>query len=1017
MRSFLILLPAVLLTFSPLAFAVQNRSEPARPATDTQPAAAAVGDVPHIQYEIQRLDNGLTVVYAPMDNAPVVHVRVLYHVGSRDETPDRQGFAHMFEHMMFRGSEHVPSERHMELINGVGGNSNAFTSFDQTTYVNTIPSNGLQMALWLEADRMGGFKVDGEKFTTERNVVNEEFLQRVVAPPYGRMFNDFFALAYEDSHYKWTPIGDMDQLRAAQPQELQQFFDTYYVPNNAVLVIAGKFDVDEAKKWVADYYGWIPRGNEISRTSPTEPPQAEKKHKVVHAPNLPLPRLIMGYKTTTYADADQEVLEVLGNILGQGRSSRLYEALVGGSDPIANMASAGSQRLEDTGMFLISVGLLPGKDPDEAERRVLEAVTKVAEQGVTEGELAKARTQLRLNLLDQRETASSIATALAEAEAFGGDAALVNEQVERLEKITTEDVQRIAKKYLDEQRLSVLQYLPGEAPAEKEQQKERADVGAFDSLRRRAMTLVEDRDHAGALAALDRILQLDPDNDYALGQRPLIADRVMLARQYNSPEQRRIRQAQSGKPRSSGTYNAVWYFQDHGFPPDYPKTPPLPAEVVDADFDMGESFKAGPVDVVIIHDDRLPLVGMTLLLPGGGDAQPKGKEGLASLTADMLTRGAGGKSASEWSSTLESRGISLNIGDGGDHTRISGSFPAEQLDSAAAFVDELLRRPNMDEAEFRNLKFRALAGLRQALSNPGPVAGRQMGEALFGEAPEGRQTTLESLGEISLDDVSEWFRAVYNPPTATLILAGDVSRQQAEQFAKALTQGLDPADAVPFADYTLPDVKRRVIVVDNKSGGQSAVRIGGRAFTTDSDEKYAGSVATEILSSGIESRLNRYLRAEKGLTYGASGRFNAGRHAGSFQVSFNTKPESTGEAVRSTFEVLERMATEPVTDEELAEAKRRVTGSLVMSTQTVSQLANLRSNITLNKYPPDYYDQYADNIAAVTSEDVQRVMRQYASPDRLTIVVVGPAETVVSQLKDIGVEVEVVPMPLESPNR
>src|SRR5688572_19535051 len=163
-------LPAMLLSPSSTAAPIQERDPRAGGDQPTQPAGGAA-DVPPIAYEIEKLDNGLTVIYAPMDNAPVVHVRVLYHVGSRDEAPDRQGFAHMFEHMMFRGSEHVPSERHMELINGVGGNSNAFTSFDQTTYVNTIPSNALEMALWLEADRMGGFKVDQEKFVTERNVV------------------------------------------------------------------------------------------------------------------------------------------------------------------------------------------------------------------------------------------------------------------------------------------------------------------------------------------------------------------------------------------------------------------------------------------------------------------------------------------------------------------------------------------------------------------------------------------------------------------------------------------------------------------------------------------------------------------------------------------------------------------------------------------------------------------------------------------------------------------------------
>ena len=981
---------------SPMVSAVQNApatqpteaatSQPGLPPMPQDKPVASTVAVPPIDYQTETLDNGLRVLYAPMKNAPVVHVRTLYHVGSKDETPDRQGFAHMFEHMMFRGSEHVPSEKHMELINGVGGDSNAFTSFDQTTYVDTVPNNALQMTLWLEADRMSGFKVDGVKFTTERNVVNEEYLQRTIAPPYGKLFMDFFGLAYSDSHYKWTPIGDMDQLRAAQPAELQQFFNTYYVPNNAVLVIAGEFDVEQAKKWVHDYFAWIPQANEISRRSPSEPEQTEPRRKVIYKENVPLPRVIMGYKTTTYADPDQEVLEVIGTILGGGRSSRLYQSLVAGADPIANQAGAGNQQLENTGLFFVSVGVLPGEDADEAETRAAETVAKFVADGVTPEELAKAKTQLRLQLLDSRQTATSVATALAEAEAFGGDAKLVNEMVGRVDAITADDVRRVAAEYLKPDGVTVLQYRPG-SPGDLPQLpdiKTPKEATTLPSPQRNVP-----RNEAEKMA--------DPATQPAakrpavdLGETFLIAADAPASEPADVPD---------NAPKIE-------------YPKDFPTTAPTPAAVVDAEFDMGNAFEVGPMKVVVIRDERLPLVGMTLLLPGGGDAVAKGEEGLASLTAEMLNRGAAGLSAAEWSEALESRGISLSVGDGGDNTRLTGSFPSDMLDAAAGYADDLLRNPNLDESEFRNLKFRTLAGLRQSLSTPASVAGRQMNEELFGASPDGRAADLKSVGNLSIDDVRGWYKKVYNPPGATLILAGYVSREQAERFAKRLTQNLIPNDSVPSADYALPQYQPKITIVDNPGGGQSAIRIGDPAFQAKSDEKFAGSVATEILSSGIESRLNRYLRAQKGLTYGASGRFTAGRHSGSFQVSFNTKPASTGEAVTSAFEVLQRMASEPITDAELAEAKRRVTGGLVMSTQTVDQAAQLRAGITLNDYPLDYYSTYADKIAAVTVQDVQDVMSKYADPKNLSVVIVGPAEVVKPQVENLGVPVEVVPMPL-----
>src|SRR3954468_13417065 len=244
------------------------------------------------EYVQETLDNGLRVIYAPLHQAPVVHVRVLYHVGSRDERPDRQGFAHMFEHMMFRGSAHVKPEEHMKLIGVVGGNSNAFTSFDQTTYVNTIPSNQLDLALYLEADRMASFKVNENIYKTERKVVAEEWRIRQNRP-YGTQFEDFLKNQFTTHSYRWTPIGNMDHLKAAEVAELQDFFNTYYLPNNAILVVAGDIDVAKTKELVKKYYAWIPQGREPKRNIAKEPEQTEPRNATVDY-RVPLPAVMVG---------------------------------------------------------------------------------------------------------------------------------------------------------------------------------------------------------------------------------------------------------------------------------------------------------------------------------------------------------------------------------------------------------------------------------------------------------------------------------------------------------------------------------------------------------------------------------------------------------------------------------------------------------------------------------------------------------------------------------------------------
>ena len=248
----------------------------------TRVEAQLTGPAPAlIDFVEETLPNGLRVIYAPLMRdggaapvAPVVHVRVLYHVGSRDERPDRQGFAHMFEHMMFRGSAHVAPEQHMKMVNTVGGMSNAFTSFDQTVYINTVPSEHLETVLWLEADRMASFKVSEEIYKTERKVVAEEWRMRQ-NQPYGGLMEAFLKNAFTTHSYNWTPIGNMDHLRAAQVAELQDFFNTYYVPNNAVLVVSGDVDVEKTREMVNRFYAWIPRGEPVVRAIPAEPRQLD----------------------------------------------------------------------------------------------------------------------------------------------------------------------------------------------------------------------------------------------------------------------------------------------------------------------------------------------------------------------------------------------------------------------------------------------------------------------------------------------------------------------------------------------------------------------------------------------------------------------------------------------------------------------------------------------------------------------------------------------------------------------
>ncbi len=970
-----VILGLVVMLSSSASIVNADPSAPAMPAAGGPPAAAASMAIEPIAYEKETLPNGLRVIYAPMDNAPVIHLRVLYHVGSRDEAPDRQGFAHMFEHMMFRGSANVKSEEHMKLIQGVGGTSNAFTSFDQTTYINTVPNNHLEMAVWLEADRMASFRVSQPVLETERQVVKEEWRLRYANQPYGPMNADLFGLAFTTHNYRWPTIGDMDQLAQSMPQELQDFHDRYYVPNNACLVIAGEFDIAKAREWVKQYFGWIPKGDEIARVTRPEPEQTAAREKIVYKEGVPITAVSMLFKSPAYRETDHLAIEMFCNILGSGRSSRLYKALVA-TDPVAAGVQMGNYQLEDPSAIICSTRVLPGKDAGEAIARIKAEFAKFIADGITQEELDKARTQVRIQLIQQRSTAESIASALGEEEVFGGDAARVNELFPLLEKLTTDDVKDAAAKYLTEKTLSVVQYRPAEQkPAD-------ADGKPAAGEKLPATTQQSSLDSRATLAAMKR------DDASAATTPP------------------------TTQPTTQPVAPPVVSKRNHTFPAGYPTRPPVNNDSLSAEFEKGVVSSVNGTQLITLSDYRLPVVSVTMVLRGGSHAVPAEKEGVASLMAAMLTRGAADMNAAQLAEDLESRAISISASDDGDVTRLTAFATIDQLDHALLRLKQVALQPTFPANEFEKLKRQSFTGLMQGLSNPGDVADRKLDELVFGSSPLGKNVTLESLQGVTVDDAKAYYTSTFKPENAILVFAGAIDQARAQTLAGTLLAGWQTG-APPAADYNLPPVpeKRQIVLVDNPNGKQAVVRLGIQTYSLKDDSRFAGSIAGQILSSGIDSRLNIELRAKRGLTYGSYGYFRPSRNGGSFELSVETRPTAVDEAITAAIEVLEKMRKDDVTGDELSEAKRRVAGVMVLETQTIQQQAGRRVDTVLNGWPEDYYDKYAKRIAQVEASEVRGVMNQFVKPGQMSIVVVAPAAEVKDQLAKLG-EVTVVEMPL-----
>lgn len=399
-------------------------------------------------FEERVLGNGLRVITLEDHSCPVVSVQVWYRVGSKDENPERQGFAHMFEHMMFRGTDRLGPTSHFDLLRKVGGNANAYTSFDQTVYHQTLPSNQLELALYLEAERMSFLKIDQDSFDTERKVVEEE-RRMGTNQPYGTALEQALPVLFGEHPYRWSPIGQIPHLRAATVGELRDFWNRYYVPNNAVLVIAGDIEHERAQRLAEDYFGWIPKGEEPARVTYREPLPTEPRTVVIKEENAPAPVLGIAFRTVPMGHKDSWALQMLATIVGGGESSRLYQKLVT-EQKSAVFAAGGALELQDEGLIAFGAVMSPfGANPKKVRDTIDAELAAVRDGLVSEEELEKARNQMLKALVAESLTVDSKASALGSAAALQGRTASVNDRLAAVRGVTREDLQRVAREYMD----------------------------------------------------------------------------------------------------------------------------------------------------------------------------------------------------------------------------------------------------------------------------------------------------------------------------------------------------------------------------------------------------------------------------------------------------------------------------------------------------------------------------------------------------------------------------------------
>jgi len=424
-----------------------------------EPAPNAAVRPPKFDYKMSTLENGLKVVLLEDHSTPVVHAEIWYHVGSKNEKKGRTGFAHLFEHMMFKGSKNVEPEGHPSRISSIGGQSNASTNEDATIFWETFPAQYLPMVLWLEADRMATLRIDEKVFATEREVVKEERRMRVENQPYGKLNEIIYDQAFTAHPYKHPTIGSMADLEAASIEDVRDFFKTYYVPGNATLVLVGDFESKEAMDLVSRYLGRVPKATRpVPRDIPAEPPQV-KERRIRLEENVPLPAVVIAHHITYDGHPDSYPLHIASKVLSDGQSSRIYRKLVY-EDQMALAAFGQGNIIEDPNLFYAVAIVQRGRSPEDVTKALIAELDRMRNEPITAAELQQAKNQFARDYILSRESNRDKAQQLAHAAVIHNDITTADGEFDVFQNMTAAEVQRVAQKYFTPDNRLVITLMP-----------------------------------------------------------------------------------------------------------------------------------------------------------------------------------------------------------------------------------------------------------------------------------------------------------------------------------------------------------------------------------------------------------------------------------------------------------------------------------------------------------------------------------------------------------------------------
>ncbi len=897
-----------------------------------------------LEFEKYTLDNGLDVILHQDWSDPIVAVAIQYHVGSSRETPGKTGFAHLFEHMMFQQSENVGQDQFFKMIQQSGGTLNGGTNTDGTVYYEVVPKNAAEMVLWLEADRMGFLTntVTQSAFANQQDIVLNEKRQRVDNNPYGHNNYVIHKNLFPDSHpYNWQVIGEMEDLLNATVEDAKAFHDSYYVPNNATIVIAGDFESAEMKELVEKYFGEIPPGEKVRDLDPI-PVKLDETIRLYHEDNFAkTPLLTMVWPTVEQYHPDAYALDFLAQILGNGKKAPMYKVLVK-EKQLCSSAGVYNDAMELCGKFTVSIPGNGGTSLTDVETAVFEAFQKFENEGITDIDLEKIKAGLETNFYNGISSVLGKSFQLARYNEYAGKPGYIINDIERIKAVTIGDIERVYEKYIKDQAFVLTSFVP----------KGSLELCAKDCLK--AEIVEENANNSVKVAKISQ-------TEEVYEKTPSSFDRSVVPVQGPDPEL---------------NVPEVWRTE------------------------MNNGMR-----LLGIEHNELPLVQYSLGIEGGHLLDPAGKSGVANLLATLLMEGTANKTPEELEEAIDLLGASVRLSAGLESIDINVNCISRNLDKTNELIKEILIQPRWDEEELAIAKMKVINNLKRNAANPNNISYQAFNNLLFGKGSllaTSVSGTVESVEMITMDDLKDYYKNYFSPSVASLIVVGDIDKVSAEASFKPLSDAWEAKFVkAPGQEINASTAASKIYFVDFPGAKQSVIRIGHLYEPGDHYENYAAMIANYKLGGSFNGVLNMILREEKGFTYGARSDFSHSKTYGTFSASSSVRSDATLESV-SIFRDEINKYLEGISKEDMVFTRDAMLKSNARYYETLGALQGMLQEIYDYDLPDDHVYREEEILKSMTPEQHREICKKYIHPDNMFYVVVGDAASQLEPLKKIG---------------